>query len=169
MATPQPPSDEDRQSAHDKVRLTFVVTMATYLLFTAALKLVALTIDAPVLRAHDSLLKTLTVRQVILAAALLEIIIASAVLHFRRSSKTPWLLLWLAMVFGLYRAGLWHTGFQGHCPCLGHLLDWSTFLSEMSDAVTLCSIGVMGFGSILVLTERYWFRKVNWLRESRRQ
>ena len=146
-------------SACSKIRQAFLTTMAAYLLLTAAIKLLAVALNSRPLQAPDTLLKALTARQVTFAAALLEAIIVCAVVRFRRSSKAPWLLLWLAIVFGLYRVGLWRTCFQGPCPCLGHLLDWSAFLSRLADLVLLCSIGFMGFGSLLLVSYQRGIRK----------
>ena len=82
------------------------------------------------------------------AAAGLELGVAAAVFRHREARWAPLLILWLAAVLGAYRAGLWTVGFQGHCPCLGHVFDFDTGASVWINRASVGALGVMALGSL---------------------
>ncbi len=150
----------------------FVTAVAVLLALTGGVKLVSVLQESRLLGAADPLFLWLTVRQMLFAAAALELGVAAVLLRRRDVRRAPGLILWLAAVFGAYRLGLWAMGFQGHCRCLGHLFDGLPGFEVWADRVLLAALGVMGAGAVgclipgfknrarltLALSRRWWRR-----------
>lgn len=132
----------------------FWLVVAAFLATSAGLKLLSLLLESKVLAATDPLVGFLSVRQMMFAAAVMELGVARIVWKRDPSRAAPWLVLWLVGVFGTYRLGLWTIGFRGHCSCLGHLFDWLPGFDVWADRLTLTSLVVMAVGSIWFL----WLR-----------
>lgn len=128
--------------------LGFFGAVAGFLALTGGLKLWSVLQETRVLGVPDPLLNWLTVRQVVFAAAVLELGVALVLWRHRTARWVPWLVLWLVAFFGAYRLGLWSVGFQGHCACLGRLLaDWPGG-EVWADRLMLGALGVMMVGSV---------------------
>jgi hypothetical protein len=126
--------------------LWFLTGTAVFLAVTASLKLYSGLLETKVLETADPLLPFFTVRQMMFLAALLELAVAFVLFRRQHAETAPWLVLWLVGVFAAYRVGLWAVGFQGHCSCLGHVLD---FLPGVwLDRLMVASLGAMGLGSL---------------------
>jgi membrane protein implicated in regulation of membrane protease activity len=69
-------------------------------------------------------LSALSVRQISVLAALLEILVAVVLIQQRHRKHHPWMLVWLASLFLAYRLGLYLVGYQGSCRCLGNPMSW---------------------------------------------
>jgi hypothetical protein len=136
----------------------FVTGVAVFLALTGGVKLVSIMQETRALGAPDPLFSGLTVRQVLLAAAALELGVAAVLFRHRPARWAPGLILWLVAVFGAYRLGLWAMGFQGHCGCLGHLFDRLPGLEVWADRVMLAALFVMGVGAIGCLCIRSRFK-----------
>ena len=102
----------------------FLFSAAILLLGTGFLKLIGVTQDAPFLRNPDPLVTFMSIRQLALLAAVIEITVASIIFSYQSNRLKLALILWLAVLFTTYRVGLATTGFNGICPCLGGTLQW---------------------------------------------
>ena len=94
----------------------------------------------------DPVFAFLTIRQVGLAAAMLEVAVAVQVLRAGQPLTGLLTILWLASVLVAYRIGLRWVGFDGSCGCLGAwpaVLRLSNRTSERlaSGALTFMIIG----------------------------
>ena len=109
----------------NQLRMIFFRLAATILILTAAAKIATLASGLKLLSLPDPLFTFVTRGQLLALASIAEIAIAIAIL--RRPSDAsfskPALVAWLATVFGLYRFGLYVTGYRGVCPCLGNFGD----------------------------------------------
>jgi hypothetical protein len=125
--------------------------VGVFLVVTGGLKLVSGLQESRVLGAADPVLPWLTMRQVLFLAAVLELGVATVLLRHRSARWAPELILWLVTLFGAYRLSLWAMGFQGHCSCLGHLLDWLPWLKPWSNRLMQSSLLGMAAGSLWLL------------------
>lgn len=159
---PDSPAMNSTLSPTSRFGLWFLTGTGVFLAVTAVLKLYSGLLETKVLGAADPLLPFFTVRQMMFLAALLELAVAFVLFRRQHAETAPWLVLWLVGVFTAYRVGLWAVGFQGHCSCMGHVLD---FLPGVwLDRLMVASLGVMGSGALVCLSGRrgrahYWFRQ----------
>jgi hypothetical protein len=130
-----------------------------FLTATGAIKILSALLDTPILRTSDPLFPLLTIRQVLFVAAILETSIAYYIFVVRNLDWAPWLILWLAIVSGLYRLGLHAVGFRGNCPCLGYIFDWIPGFSKWSDRTMFMALLVIGFGSLWIVCSDW---KTSW-------
>jgi hypothetical protein len=145
--------------AHSHIRRVFLTTVSVFLVGTALSKLGSVLLETPVLHARDPLIGQLPVRQMLFAAAVLELLAAWHLVRLRDLEATPWILLWLVAVFTTYRAGLSTIRFHGYCPCLGHLFDWAPGFKAWADRLMLFSLAFMGGGSLCLLRRRLRFSR----------
>lgn len=95
--------------------------VALVLASTALAKVVSISLTAPLLDRPDDLVGFLTLRQVLLVAALLEIGVIRFLLEKRSAGDRLLAVAWLSTIFAAYRLGLRVVGHTGYCACLGSL------------------------------------------------
>lgn len=149
---PDSPAMNSTLSPTSRFGLWFLTGTGVFLAVTAVLKLYSGLLETKVLGAADPLLPLFTVRQLMFLAALLELAVAFVLFRPKHAETAPWLVLWLVGVFTAYRVGLWAVGFQGHCSCLGHVLDFLPVV--WLDRLMVASLGVMGLGSVGCIAAR---------------
>lgn len=127
----------------------FLVTSGALLTLTAVGKVIALLGDAKILNQPNPLFSWLSNREMLFAAALLELVVAWWVFR-RKSDMINKLLLvaWLGGLFLSYRAVLWWTGYGGSCSCLGHLSDALHISSEKAEWIAKLVLAYLLIGSI---------------------
>ena len=125
-------------------------SVALLLLSTAAAKLISAGGHAAILDFPDPLL-VLRNRQLLVLVALVEIIIAAALLS-RLSVQTRYLLVaWLSSNFILYRLGLHVLSPGKPCPCLGTITERLRLSPDQVNGVLWGVALYLLAGSIIVL------------------
>ena len=94
-------------------------SVATLLLLTGGIKLIASAGHAPSLAEKDSVLWFLSTRQVVLIAANIEVLGACLILSGKRQWFWPFMLAYMSTAFALYRAVHGLVSPELPCPCLG--------------------------------------------------
>ena len=90
-------------------------------------------------------------RQSMLLAAALEIVVVVLVLRARDIVRKAALLLWIGSVFLVYRMGLWWVGFEGSCRCLGNMGDVFGISPENADWIAKGILVYLVVGSAAIL------------------
>jgi hypothetical protein len=62
-------------------------------------------------------------RHLMLLVGIIELIVAGICLSIPRQNISLGLMVWLATMFLLYRAGLWRLGWNRPCSCLGNITE----------------------------------------------
>ena len=152
-------AEEPLRDRWDRWARGFFGAVAGFLALTGGVKLWSVLQETRVLGVPDPLWSWLTVRQVVFAAAVLELGVAVVLWRHRTARWAPGLVLWLVAFFGAYRLSLWGMGIQGHCRCLGQLADWLPKTGPWLDYVMVGSLAIMGLGSVwLILTYRQCYK-----------
>jgi len=131
---------------------TFFRMAAALLLVTATAKVVATSGEARVWVQPDPLFGVLSMRQSMLLAAALEIVVVMLVWRAPTALLKATLLLWIGSVFLFYRIGLWSVGFEGSCRCLGNIGDVFGISTETADWIAkgILVYLLVGSGPILL-------------------
>ncbi|HRZ54552.1 MAG TPA: hypothetical protein P5525_03725 [Candidatus Paceibacterota bacterium] len=116
--------------------------VALVLASTALAKVVSISLTAPLLDRPDDLVGFLTLRQVLLVAALLEIGVIRFLVEKRSAGDRLLAVAWLSTIFAAYRSGLRVVGHTGYCACLGSLPKLLGVGERYSDAVMF---GILAF------------------------
>jgi hypothetical protein len=130
----------------------FLITAVSLLAVTAVAKAAAASGEARILAQPDPLLGLISMRQSMLLAAALEIVVVIRVWRAPNALRKATLLLWLGAVFLVYRIGLWWVGFEGSCRCLGNMGDVFGISAENADWIAkgILVYLVVGSGAILL-------------------
>jgi len=137
----------------------FLYSVAVLLFITAVAKLYSATGTARALDYPDALLP-LTNRHVFNLVGALELgLSAFLLMKSGQQSLKLWLLLWLAVNFLVYRAGLWSQGSPALCDCLGNLNEKLPLSPRLINAVMLVVLAWFGAGSALLLGLDYFSRR----------
>jgi NADH:ubiquinone oxidoreductase subunit K len=107
---------------------------------TGLLKLLSAFASAGILSQKDPLLAFLTVRELLLSSAFIEIVVAIILWRERHASIKPLVTIWIASMFSIYRLGLWLIAYKGSCPCLGTIGDWIPIPHKLLDHFLLSTI-----------------------------
>ena len=118
---------------------------------TALAKILAATGEARILAQPDPLLGLISMRQSMLLAAALEIVVVVLVWRAPTALRGAALLLWIGSVFLFYRMGLWWVGFEGSCRCLGNMGDVFGISPENADWIAKGILVYLLVGSIAIL------------------
>jgi hypothetical protein len=148
-----------RTGSEESGRLTrlFLMSAGWIFLLTAVIKFMSAMQEARVLGRPDPLLEFLTTRQLLALTALLEAGVAVVILWAGRAvagSEKLLLVLWLAMMFLLYRLGLWWIGHQGGCNCMGNAAQWLGASPATLDIAAKVLLAYLLLGSFALLTAR---------------
>ena len=122
----------------------FVYSVASILLLTACAKIAASFGSIGILKVYDPLLTFLTVRQLVLAAAFLEIG-ASVFIWLNAGSEDRQLMAiaWISTVFICFRFGRFFGGFIEPCHCLGRVPEVIGLRPEFADNFIELLLGYM--------------------------
>jgi hypothetical protein len=132
--------------------LLFPGSAIMMVLLTAFATLVAASGEVGLLGHPDPLLRLLSLRQSMLLAAALEIVVVMLVWRAPTAHLKATLLLWIGSVFLFYRIGLWWVGFEGSCRCLGNVGDVFGISTETADWIAkgILVYLLVGSGAILL-------------------
>jgi len=128
---------------------SFIISAVVILCSTAFLKIATGLGESGVLSQQDPVFSFLTVRQVVLLAAGLEMGVVWSLLFGKLQSTTTKLfwILWLSVVFGTYRILLSLAGIST-CDCLGKVLP---FEPSTTRAISISLLVYLFSGSFLSL------------------
>jgi hypothetical protein len=135
----------------------FLMSAGWLLLLTAIIKFMSAMQEVRVLGQPDPLLDFLSTRQLLALTALLEAGVAAVILWAGRAvaaSEKLLLVLWLAMMFLLYRLGLWWIGHQGGCSCMGNAAQWLGASPATLDIAAKVLLAYLLLGSLAFLMAR---------------
>jgi hypothetical protein len=134
----------------------YIYSTAVILFVTAAIKFFSAAGNAPVLNWLDPLLP-FSNRQVFIFGGTVELGISVFLcLGSERISKTM-LIGWLAVIYLIYRLGLWWAGAPSLCHCLGNLSDRFPISPLALDRIVWAVLGWLCVGSCCFLVLE-WFR-----------
>lgn len=129
------------------VERCFLNGVIGFLAISVYLKLLGITGGQRFWASRDPVMPILTLRQITIAAGLLELSVVLCLVLVRKRAWRLSVILWLVTLFAVYRAGLAATGYHGPCTCFGSL-PWVVPSSrQWIDWVSPLSLLVMGGGS----------------------
>ena len=136
------------------VESAFLTFAAATLAVTSCAKVVTVFSGEAYLRVHDTFLRFMTVRSVLMVGAVVEALTLGLLLSLTsRTAKLMW-LLWLCSVLFVYRVGRWIAVESEPCRCLGFFGDVLGLGQGDADRVSLGLLGAMGLGAGVLL----WLR-----------
>ena len=100
----------------------FIIIGAIILVFTGTAKIVSSFGTAKLLQSPDPVF-ALSFKKVFIVVGSIEIVVAFTCLITKNITMRLALLAWLASLFAFYRIGVWMTGYNRPCSCLGNLTD----------------------------------------------
>lgn len=104
--------------------------------------------------ARDPVVRFISAREMLIFAALLELVAVAGIWRGRSDSQKAFWPFWLALLFTGYRLELWRIGFTGYCSCLG---SWSTWLHLSKDQVNIVAKSMIAFmllGSMVIIVSQ---------------
>ncbi|MCX8156765.1 MAG: hypothetical protein N3J91_10010 [Verrucomicrobiae bacterium] len=128
----------------------FHTSAATILCLTAVCKLISVTGEARVMALADPIIRFVSLRQLLLWTALLELGVAWYLFNGRNIRARNYLLLWLCGLFIAYRVGLWLMQYKG-CSCLGTVTQWLPVSAGTVDLVMKLILAYLGIGSAVFI------------------
>jgi hypothetical protein len=129
----------------------FLKAAMTLLIITASAKLLMVLGEARILGSADPLISFLSNRQVLFLVGALELWVAYMIYRSPGALLSLSLVAWLSTLFLLYRVGLWGTGFQGTCGCLGNLAEMLGVKPATLDLVVKTMLAYLLVGSYFFL------------------
>lgn len=109
--------------------------------------------------AVDPLFPVFNARQMLVIAALVELITVVAIWRLGSISRKASAVLCLSLLFVTYRVGLKLGMFRGYCSCLGYWADWAHLSKAQVNTIALSILGFMFAGSLLVLASEFSARE----------
>jgi len=129
----------------------FVASALTLFAGTALLKLATVATDQSLLGVRDVVFPFLRVRDSLLLACALEIVVCGFLLS-RCSVRTKLMyVLWLSSAFMAYRGLVFLQGGWHYCKCLGNITDWLNLSPEAANRIALGILIYLLLGSGLFL------------------
>jgi hypothetical protein len=99
----------------------YLRSTSVILLVTGLFKILGAVGPVPLLLRPDPLFEFVSNGQVLFGSGVLEVAVAITLWSQVSPVAKLWLASWLALLIGVYRLGLWWTGFSGYCSCLGNI------------------------------------------------
>lgn len=118
---------------------------------TGLLKLASVFESWTALARPDPLFLFLSTRTVLLAAVVLELVVACILLVGRNPLFLSAWLTWLCLVLATYRFSLHTIGYRGPCKCLGNPPRWLPLDSTTLDRIALTLLIFMASGGMAIL------------------
>jgi hypothetical protein len=127
--------------ANQKAANAFSWSVIVILCITSLSKLLPiLTSSMPFFSEPDPIFGFLTIRMTLLVAAILELIVASVIFKSKSKVMAYSFILWLCIMFLLYRIGLIVTNYHRPCSCLGGIGKW---LGVPDGVLSYISLGLL--------------------------
>lgn len=134
-----------------QIRTFFAISASVILFLTAAAKLIAIFQHRPFIDLRDPVFNSLTTRDTLTVASILELGVAVFVLLKRKDLISMVAVSWLVAVFVTYRILMQAFFASRPCHCLGGILDWTHLPQDVLDALPKVLLLYMGIGSISFL------------------
>lgn len=128
----------------------FSFTAGMILAFTGTAKLWSAIGNARILNSYDPIL-VFQFKHLMIAAGVLELVVAGLCLFGKSKILPPILIAWLATILLAYRIEMWLIGWQRPCPCLGNLTDALHIPPQTADMVMKIILGYLLIGSYATL------------------
>ena len=141
-------------SAFDRWIGRFLLSSVVILAVTALGKLLSILGEEAILSRPNPLFSFLTNRQVMLIAAILEVVVVYCAVFSDQLDRGLWGVGWLGTVFFAYRAGLWGVGYSAPCSCLGGFTEAIGLPQDMPNVIMEVVLGYLLVGSYGL-----WFMK----------
>lgn len=125
----------------------FFQIAALILLLTAGAKIYSSTGSMPILSRLDPILP-LTVKQVLLSVASVEIIVAACLLASQNNRLRSASLLWLSGNYMAYRTALHFSNIKKPCHCLGNITDALHVAPDVANTAEWLIMGYFICGSL---------------------
>jgi len=135
----------------------FCYSAVVILIVTGGAKVWSAFGSAHILQSHDPILN-LHFNQLMFGVGILELAIAGVCLFTKRETLSLFLIAWLGTGLFVYRLGLWWTGWQHPCPCLGNLTDTIHISPNVADNIMKIALAYLIAGSYVLLF-RIWQQK----------
>lgn len=130
--------------------LLFLRICALLLFATSVAKLVAVMTGGRHLDVPDPFLSFVTERWVLLAGAALEAMVVTRIVSdITILRKLRW-VLWLCVLFSVFRMGRWLSPQRAPCSCLGYVGDFVGITKETADHVALGLLVFMTIGAAVL-------------------
>jgi hypothetical protein len=137
------------------MKTAFFRATQALLLITGLSKLIGAVKWQVDLSVADPLLPFLAVRQTVGCAALLEIAVTAFLMFNRSVLNKAYSILWLCMVFVVYRVGLLVIGFTKMCPCLGYWGAWLHLSQAQVNVISESLLLFMILGSATIIVSEF--------------
>jgi len=126
----------------------FLKIVAAVLAITAFAKAVALAHRSPFLALPDPLFEAVSNRYILSGAVAVEVVTVMVLLGPAARQRKIVAVLWLCLIFWVYRMGLVAVGFRGYCRCLGSVADWLGMTARSADQVSLAVLSLISVGAL---------------------
>ena len=129
----------------------YVKTSAVILFITGILKIFSAFGQSKILNQQDPVLGV-PFYLLMFSSGSLELVVA-LYCYYNRCSLSGKLasLLWLSILFFIYRLGLFSSHWENHCPCLGNLSDMLHISPKTSNTILKYILGYLLAGSCISL------------------
>src|SRR6266850_3947712 len=139
------------QPVHQFSFRAFVCSAQAILIIAALLKLASVFTRRSYLDAPAPLFTSLSWREMLLIATLLEATTVVFVFCNRNGRFALLSILWLSTTFAVFRGALWLIGYHGPCNCLGYLGEWLSISKSVLDGISVATLFYLLCGSAFFL------------------
>ena len=148
--------------------MLFVRSVAGFLFLTAAAKMLSLQGALSILSAQNPLFWYLNNRQVLFVATTLEFATVATILLSGNRVFRLGIMLWLGVLFLIYRVGLWWIHANTPCLCLGNIAGWMGLSPIEADTISKVVLAYQVGGSAGLLIAMLCRRGAKGTRAKRR-
>jgi hypothetical protein len=163
VTTYQTDLSKRQEGSADNWNRWFILTSGGILLIAGLAKIFSTLGRQEILNMTDPVFG-ITFRYLMLSVGLLEVLCSAACFLFANKFFSVGFVAWLATCFFLYRLGLWCSGWQSPCPCLGEFTDAIHLSARNANLIASTFLIYMLLGSYGLLSSKYLvlaFRKSN--------
>ncbi len=128
----------------------FLLSSAVIFAGTGVAKLLSTSADSRLLQMADPIVG-IQVRYLLLAAGVIEVVVALVCLRARRPIFAATLVAWISTSFVVYRIGLWWMDWKQPCGCLGNLTDILHLTPQTADNIVKVVLAYLLVGSCTLL------------------
>ena len=113
--------------------MAFLTMSGWFFILCGLAKCGAILGHAKLLRTVDPVVGHLSVRALLIIAAILELGVGVFCLSHRSMRARCGALMWLSSILLMYRFGRWYLDVNQPCPCLGNIWEWLKIDSAVAD------------------------------------
>jgi hypothetical protein len=129
----------------------YIYSVICILLTTSLLKFGSALSNIGYLNLSDSIFSFLNMRELLIATALLEFLLAIYLIWNRNSLMSLTCIAFFSSLVVLYRIGLFWLNPAQPCPCLGRLTDWIHVSPQIANNVMKGILAYLLFSSYIML------------------